>query len=393
MVEFFERSKQKIKFFERRLSMKKLITLGLMVLCLVVMAICLSASMPGRVDAASPAAWKVQTGWPAGNIYHTSSITLFKRIEEMSGGRLKFDVMPGGAIVPPFEILSAVHKGTLDAGRAYAAHWAGKHPAANLFATGPGGPFGMDSLDIVTWLYHGGGLELYRELFLDVLKMKVMVFPTEMKTPEPFGWFKKPINSIADLKGIKIREHGIVGEVYKEIGMTAVAMPGGEILPALERGVLDAASFADPTSDKDLGFMDACKYYVAKGAHNTAGMTEVLINKDVWDKLPADLKAIIEIATREYFLSGWAKFVNQNIIDLELLKTKHGVKVTETPKEVVYAILKGWDKVAGKYCKEYPFFAKVYNSQKEYARKVVQFRRDFHISYELVADYYWPKGK
>jgi TRAP-type mannitol/chloroaromatic compound transport system substrate-binding protein len=396
MVEFFETWNQK-KNAERRLSMKKFVTLGLVSSCLVVMAICLSASMPAPAGAAATAGttitWKMQTGWPAGSSTHIGSVGLAKRIEEMSGGRIKIDIMPAGAIVPPFEILSAVHKGTLDAGRAYSAHWAGKHPAANLFATGPGGPFGMDSVDIVAWLYHGGGLELYRELYLEQLKMKVLVFPVDMKWPEPFGWFKKPFKSLADLKGLKMRESGLVAEVYKEAGITVIMMPGGEVLPALERGVLDAAGFSCPTTDKEMGFMDVCKYYYAPGTANPAGLTEFLLNKDVWDKLPADLKAIIDVATRDFLMRQYVHMVNQNVADLELLKTKYGVKVMETPKEVLLAILKAWDKVAAKYSKENPFFAKVYNSQKDYAKKIVQFRRGFHIPYEVCADYYWPKEK
>jgi TRAP-type mannitol/chloroaromatic compound transport system substrate-binding protein len=165
-------------------------------------------------------------------------------------------------------------------------------------------------------------------------------------------------------------------------------MPGGEVLPALERGVLDGAGFSCPTTDKEMGFMDVCKYYYAPGTANPAGLTEFLINKDVWDKLPADLKAIIEVASRDFLFRQYIYLSNQNIIDLELLKTKHGVKVMG-PKSP-FSILKAWDKVAQSTRK--PLLCKVYNSQKEYAKKIVQFKGTSY-SLQVCADYYWPKER
>lgn len=337
--------------------------------------------------------WKMQTTWPAGMALHTSAVALGKRIEEMTGGRLKIEVLPAGAIVPAFEVLGAVHKGTIDAGHGWSAYWIGRHPAANLFSSVAGGPFGMDNVDYAGWLYHGGGLELYRELYLDAMKMNVMVFPTDIIASEPLGWFKKPIKSWADLKGIKMREAGLTAEIYKEAGITVVAMPGGEILPAMERGVIDGAAFMCPTTDRELGLMDVAKFYHAPGIHRHTGTLELLINKEKWDKLPADLKAIVDVASRENLFRAWVDLVDKNVKDLELLKTKHGVKVVETPKEVILEILKAWDKVAARYVAKDPFFAKVYASQKEYARKMVEYRREFYVPYELVADYYWPKKK
>ncbi len=352
----------------------------------------LSIFMP-KVTEAQTITWKMQTTWPAGMALHTSAVGLAKRIEEMTGGRLKIEVLPAGAIVPAFEVLGAVHKGTIDAAHGWSAYWIGRHPAANLFSSVAGGPFGMDNVDYAGWLYHGGGLEFYRELYLDVMKMKVMVFPTDIIASEPLGWFKKPIKSWAELKGLKMRESGLTAEIYKEAGITVVAMPGGEILPALERGVIDGAAFMCPTTDKELGLMDVAKYYHAPGIHRHTGTLEFLINKDVWDKLPGDIKAIIDIASRENLFRAWIDLVDKNVKDLEVLKTKHGVKMVETSKETLLEILKAWDKVAARYVAKDPFFAKVYASQKEYAKKIVEYRRDFYVPYELVADYYWPKKK
>jgi len=349
-------------------------------------------SLP-EAEAAATITWKMQTTWPAGMALHASAVGLAKRIEEMTGGRLKIEVLPAGAIVPAFEVLGAVHKGTIDAAHGWSAYWIGRHPAANLFSSVAGGPFAMDNVDYAGWLYHGGGLEFYRELYLSAMNMKVMVFPTDIIASEPLGWFKKPIKSWADLKGIKMREAGLTAEIYKEAGITVVAMPGGEILPALERGVIDGAAFMCPTTDRELGLMDVAKFYHAPGIHRHTGTLELLINKDAWDKLPSDIKAIIDVASRENLFRAWIELVDKNVKDLEVLKTKHGVKVVETPKEVILEILKAWDKVAARYVAKDPFFAKVYASQKEYARKIVEYRREFYVPYELVADYYWPKKK
>lgn len=370
--------------------MKKATVLVLSILMFV--GIGLSVFTPKTTEAQT-ITWKMQTTWPAGMALHTSAVALAKRIEEMSGGRLKIDIMPAGAIVPAFEVLGAVHKGTLDAAHGWSAYWIGKHPAANLFSSVAGGPFAMDNVDYAGWLYHGGGLEFYRELYLDAMKMKVMVFPTDIIASEPLGWFKRPIKSWADLKGLKMRESGLTAEIYKEAGVTVITMPGGEILPALERGVIDGAAFMCPTTDRELGFQDVVKFYHAPGIHRHTGTLELLVNKDSWDKLPADLKAIVDIASRENLFRAWIELVDRNVKDLEVLKTKHGVKMVETPKEVLIEILKAWDKVAAKYVAKDPFFAKVYASQKDYAKKMVDYRREFYIPYDTVADYYWPKKK
>lgn len=345
----------------------------------------------GEKARAQTITWKMQSTWPAGMFFHENAVELAKRIGELSGGRLKIDVSPAGAIVPAFEVLNAVHKGALDGGFGWSAFWIGKQPTANLFSSVAGGPFGMDNVDYAGWLYYGGGLELYRELFLGVLKMNVMVFPSEIVASEPIGWFKKPIRSVEELKGLKFRAAGLTAEIYRELGMSVITVPAGEIVPALQRGVIDGAEFADPTTDKELGFYDVTKFYHAPGMHRHTGTLELAINKDRWDKLPADLKAIVDTANRENLFISWLDLTSRNIRDLELLKTKYGVTLVETPKEILIEILKAWDKVAARYVAKDPFFAKVYASQKEFARKMVSFRRSFYPNYDLAADYYWPK--
>jgi len=333
---------------------------------------------------------RMQTTWPAGSVLHASAIELARTIEEMSGGRLRIDVYPAGAIVPAFEVLTAVHKGILDAGHSWSAFWIGLHPAFNLFSSVAGGPFGMDTIDYAGWLLVGGGLELYRQLFTDVLGLNVLVFPADILPPEPLGWFKKPVLSWEDLDGLKFRAAGLTAEVMKEAGMIVVTLPAGEILPALEKGLIDGAEFMCPTTDMDLGLMDVAKYYHAPGVHRDTGTLELLINKDSWNRLPPDLQAIIEVATRAHMLHHWLELLHSNLTDLELLKTEHGVTLVRTCQEILLKILEAWDALAAKYAAECPFFAEVHNSQREFARRMIAFRRVFYLPYEFRAEYYWP---
>lgn len=344
-----------------------------------------------RIAQAASFTWKMQSTWPAGVFLHESAINLAKRIMEMSGGRIKIDVSPAGTIVPAFEVLDAIHRGTLQAAHSWSAYWVGKQPALNLFSSVAGGPFGMDNIDYIGWLFYGGGIELYRQIYTDVLKMKVYVIPTDIIASEPLGWFKKPMKSVADLKGKKFRAAGITAEIYKEFGISVITLPGGEIVSAIDKGIIDGAEWMDPTMDKELGLMDVAKYYHAPGMHRHTGTLEFLVNKDAWDALPADLKAIVEIAARENLLRSWLELTSRNVKDLEILKTKHKVNLVETPKEVILEILKAWDKVAARYVAKDHFFAKVYASQKEWAKKMVEFRRTFYAPYEIPANYYWPQ--
>jgi TRAP-type mannitol/chloroaromatic compound transport system substrate-binding protein len=332
---------------------------------------------------------KVQSTWPAADFHQVNPKGLVEKIQEMSGGRLKIDLMPAGTVVPPLELLSAVNKGVVDGGHSWPGFWTGRHPAASLFGSMPGGPYGMNSEDYLSWLYLGGGLELYQELLQKELKMEVVVFPTFGETPEPMGWFSKPIKSLKELRGLKFRATGLSAEVFKEMGMTVVSTAPGEIVPALERGVIDAAEFSDPSADLALGLPQVRKFYHMPGIHQPTGIMEFYINRQKWEPLPADLKAIVKWGAMAESLHYTAKMLDRNSQDLETLVTKHGVTVVETPKEIMVEILKAWDKVADRKAKENPFFAKVLESQRAWAKRVVAYRRCCHPPYELAADYYW----
>jgi len=333
--------------------------------------------------------WQLQSTWTAGDFHQTNAKGFANKVNEMTGGRLKIKVMAAGAVVPAFELLDAVNKGILDAGNAWPGYWLGKHPAAALFGSIPGGPFGMNSEDFLGWLYFGGGLELYNQLLQEKLKMNVVAFPSYGETPEPQGWFPKPLKGLEDFKGLKFRAAGMSGEVFKEMGMSVVSLPGGEIVPALERKVIDAAEYGEPSSDMSLGFQDVRKYYHLPGMHQPTGMMEILINKKRWDALPDDLKAVVKYACMAEAMEFVIRMLDQNSKDAKKLITEHGVTIVQTPREILLAVLEGWDKVAARHCAEDPFFAQVYASQKKWAERVVPYRRVAHPDYDIAADYYW----
>jgi TRAP-type mannitol/chloroaromatic compound transport system substrate-binding protein len=336
--------------------------------------------------------WKMQSTWTAGDWHQQNPKNFVDMVQEMSGGRLRIELLPVGAVVPAFEVLDAVHKGLLDAGNAWPGYWYGKHPAATLFGSAPGGPFGMNSEDFLGWMYLGGGLDLYNELLQKELGLNVVAFPSFGETPEPLGWFPRPIRNVADFKGLKFRAAGMSAEVFSEFGMSVVTLPGGEIIPALERKVIDAAEFSDPTSDMSLGFQDVLKYYHLPGIHQPTGIMEILINKQKWDELPTDLKAIVRYAAMATTLLYTVQMLDRNSQDLKTLVERHGVTVVESPRDVLEEVLKAWDRVAEKYARQNAFFAKVLESQRRWAERIVPYRRIAHPPYELAADYYW-KGR
>ena len=333
--------------------------------------------------------WKLQSASPAADFMFVNNKDVVAKIEEMSGGRLKIEVLSAGAIVPPFEILEGVHKGIVDAGHSWTGWWSGKSLAAGLYGGTPGGPFGMNDDDFMSWFYMGGGWELYIEMLQKEIKYDVVGFATQKKIPEMFGWFKKPVKSVKELKGLKFRSSGMVAETFKEMGMSVVTLPPGEILPALERGVVDAGENCDATVDMSLGFHTVRKIYMMPSLQQTTGMMELLINKRKWDELPPDLQAIVKWACVAESFSFTLKVFSKNTESLETLVTKHGVNVVETPKEINLEMLKAWDRVAARKSKESPFFAKVLASQKAWAGRVVPYRMVAHPPYELAAEYYW----
>jgi TRAP-type mannitol/chloroaromatic compound transport system substrate-binding protein len=317
--------------------------------------------------------WTMQTAWTPAIYMHDTALSLVERIEEMAGGRLEIEVLPAGAIVPAFESLDATHDGVIDAAHAGASYWTGKHPAFGVFSSTPGGPWGMTTADLLGWYYHGGGLELYQELYQDILGLNVVVFPTQMSNTQPLGWFTQPIESWDDFLGLTFRAPGMPAEVFSEAGANVVTLPGGEILPAMERGVLDAAEFNDPTSDRRMGFFDLAPYYYFPGAHESAYTIDIIINGDRWNELTPDLQAIIRNAAMAEALSSGVRMNLANAKDLTALREEHGVNTERTPPRILFETLNAWDRLADNYAAQNEFFARVLEATREYAESVVPF--------------------
>jgi TRAP-type mannitol/chloroaromatic compound transport system substrate-binding protein len=312
------------------------------------------------------------------------------RVDKLTGGSLKIDALPGGTIVPPFEILDAAHKKVIDGAYGISYWWFGKSKAATLFSNTPAGIAGMDAIDFIGWLFEAGGLELWNEFYQKEIKLNLVAFPIIPPSPQALGWFKRPIKDLADFRGMKCRQTGIVAELYAKMGMAVVNMPGGEILPAAERGTIDCAEWVGGIEDLRLGLHTVWKYHYTPGMHESASVGELAINKDVWDSLPPQNREAIKSATMETFLRWWASWQKQNADAIEEFATKHGVKLLTTPPEINLAFLKTWDEFAAAESAKSPFFKKVYDSQRAYAAKVVPAKRFMFPPYALQADYYFP---
>ena len=253
-----------------------------------------------------PRVLKMQSAVPPASTTQDAFRFFADRVDKLTGGQLKIEALPGGAIVPPFEILDATHKKVIDGAYGISYWWFGKNKAATLFANTPAGIAGMDAIDFIGWVYDGGGLELWNEFYQKELKLNLVAFPSIPPSPQALGWFKRPIKDLADFKGMKCRQTGIVAELYSKMGMAVVNMPGGEILPAAERGTIDCAEWVGGVEDLRLGLHTVWKYHYTPGMHESASVAELAINKDVWESLPAQQREAIKSASSETFLRWWA---------------------------------------------------------------------------------------
>jgi TRAP-type mannitol/chloroaromatic compound transport system substrate-binding protein len=315
---------------------------------------------------AAPVVLKLQGAW-GGGIFKEFAVDFVNRVNEMSGGSLKINYLDVGAVVKTAELQTAVHQGVLDGAHFVTAYWYSKNAAASLFGTGP--CWGWTANNLLGWMRYGGGQELYNELMHKILKLNLVGFFSGPMPAQPFGWFKKPIKGVNDIKGLKYRTVGLAANVLQEMGMSVVQLPGGEIQPAMERGLIDAAEFNNPTSDKDFGMQDVAKNYYLGSFHQSQETFEIIFNKRRFDKLSKEHKAIIQYASEAASADMSWKAQDRYSSDLEVLKKKHGVKVVQTPLDIQNAQLVAWDKVLKDFMKD-PFFAKVVNSQKAWAKRV-----------------------
>jgi TRAP-type mannitol/chloroaromatic compound transport system substrate-binding protein len=351
------------------------------------------AGFPSIAVAQAPIVLKMQGSWGANEVFSDMAKQYVERVNEMAGGRLRIEYLPAGAVVKPFEIIDAVSKGVLDAGHHVSGYWYGKNKSASLFGTGP--VSGATPEIGLTWIYKGGGQQLWDKLTAK-LGLNVVGFFTFPMPCQPLGWFKKaPPKKAADLKGFKYRTIGLAADMLQEMGMAVAQLPGGEIVPAMQRGVIDAFEFNNPTADMRFGAQDVAKYYSMGSYHQAQEFFEIVFNKTKYDALPADLKAILKYAAEAASLASTAMAHDQYSKDLQELITKHKVRVSRTTADVYKGQLAAWDKVTPKLEKEVDMFKEINDSFKAWSRRVGYYHftneADYKMAYEHVQKIKLPR--
>jgi TRAP-type mannitol/chloroaromatic compound transport system substrate-binding protein len=339
------------------------------------------------VSVAQTTSFRFQSTWPAKDIFHEYANDFAKKVNDMAGGRLKIEVLPAGAVVPAFQLLEAVNKGTLDGGHGVVAYHYGKNSALALWGSGPA--YGMDPNMVLAWHNYGGGKalleEIYKAINMDVVSYLYGPMPTQ-----PLGWFKKPVARVEELKGLKFRTVGLAVDVFTELGMAVNPLPGGEIVPALDRGLIDAAEFNNASSDRVLGFPDVVKNCMLQSFHQSGEQFEILFNKTKYNALPQELKSVIDYAVQAASADMSWKAIDRNTKDYDELK-KAGVKFYKTPDTILRAQLAAWDKTIEKKAAENALFKKVLDSQRAFAEKAGQWQMDYMVDFKMAYNHYFGR--
>ena len=330
--------------------------------------------------AADKVKWKMVTTWPKNFPgLGTGANNLAKLITEMSGGRIEVKVYGAKELVGALEIFDAVSRGTAEMGHGAAYYWKGKSEAAQFFAAVP---FGLTAQEMNGWLYHGGGMELWKELYDGFGLVPTAAGNTGVQMG---GWFNKEINSVDDLKGLKMRIPGLGGEVLRRAGGTPVNLPGGEIFPSLQSGAIDATEWVGPYNDMAFGLYKAAKYYYYPGWHEPGTTLECFVNKKALEALPKDLQAIVLNAAKVANLDMLADFTARNNAALETLVTEHGVELRQFPDEVLIKLKGLSDQVVAEVAKKDPMSKKVYESFRKF--------RDQAIAWHNVSERAYLNGR
>jgi TRAP-type mannitol/chloroaromatic compound transport system substrate-binding protein len=343
-----------------------------------------------NVSRAQTTTIKMQGAWAPQDILNEFAEDYVARVNEMGGDRLKIDYLIAGAVVKPFSVYDAVHQGVLDGGHTVPAYVYGKNKAASLFGTGP--CFGWNAHHALGWIYNGGGDELYRELMQDILGFNIVSFFSTPMPTQPLGWFKNEVTSADDLQGLKYRTVGLATEVYQRMGLAVTQLPGGEIIPAMERGVIDGFEFNNPSSDRLLGAPDVAKNYMLGSYHQANEFFEIIFNKGIYDGLAAEQQAILKYASEAASSATLWKAFDRYSKDLAALQQEDGVTVFKTPADVMQAQLEAWDAVVESLSGD-EFFKRVVDSQREWSQRVVFYdiynSADYKLAYE---HYFGPLG-
>lgn len=339
------------------------------------------------VLAQAPMVMKMQTSWPASDIWMDFARQYVERVEAMSGGRLKIDLLPAGAVVGAFQVMDAVSDGVIDATHTVPVYWYGKNKAASFFGTGP--VYGGNATTMLGWFYQGGGAEFYRELTQDVLGLNVYGYMGMPMPAQPFGWFKTEVNTVADIQGFKYRTVGLAADLLQSMGMSVAQLPGGEIVPAMERGVIDAFEFNNPSSDRRFGAQDVAKNYYLSSYHQASEAFEFTFNKDFMDDLEPDLQAILKYGVEASATANLALAMKEYSKDLTELQSVDGVTVHRTSKEILAAQLEAWDTLIADLEKD-SFNARVMESQRAWVQEVAYYELMGAPDLALAYEHYFP---
>ena len=345
-----------------------------------------TVAAPNIASAQGPISMRWQSTWPSKDIFHEYALDYAKKVNDMTGGDLKIEVLPAGAVVPAFGLLDAVSKGVLDGGHGVLVYHYGKQTALALWGSGPG--FAMDANMLLSWHKYGGGKELLAKLY-ESIGANVVSFPYGPMPTQPFGWFKKPVTKLDDLKGIKFRTVGISIDVYTAMGAAVNALSGGEIVSAMDRGLLDAAEFNNASSDRALGFADVSKVCMLQSYHQNAEQFEITFNKDKYNALPEKMKAIIANAVDAASADMSWKAIDRYSKDYIELQTKDKVRFYKTPDSVLQKQLDIYDQVVEKKSADNPMFKEIVASQMAFAKRATQWEQDTLVSRKMAYDHYW----
>jgi TRAP-type mannitol/chloroaromatic compound transport system substrate-binding protein len=340
-----------------------------------------------NVSRAQTTTLKMQGSWGAKSVFTDMAQQYVDRAQKMAGGRLKIDYLPAGAVVKAFQVQDACNKGVIDAAHTVTAYWYGKNKAASLFGTGP--VFGCNASQILAWIHYGGGKDLYRELVQDVLRLDLVGFFAMPMPTQPLGWFKKHVKSVEDMQGLKYRTVGLATDIMQGMGLKVTQLPGGEIMPALEKGVIEAFEFNNPTADSQFGAQDVSKHYHMGSYHQAAEFFEIIFNKPKFESLPDEVQAILEYAAEAANTANYGYAMDRYSADLQTLINKDKVNVYRTDVSIMKAQLDSWDKVLEKLNQD-AFFKKVVDSQRAWSERVAFYDLTNAADYRLAYEHYFP---
>lgn len=343
--------------------------------------------LPGSVQARDKFRLRIQSTWPGKDFFQEYARDYVRKVHEMSGGRLELELFPATRITEAFHVIDAVSSGTLDGGHGVPIYWSGKHPATSLWGSGPA--FGMDANMLLAWHHFGGGAqlldEIYRKLGLAVTSFVYGPMPTQ-----PLGWFKdRPVATPGDFKGKRFRAVGLAGEIFRRMGAQVEQMDSGEIVPALQRGSLDAAEFNNSTSDRILGFPDVARHCMLQSFHQSSEVFEILFNEKLMQSLPADLQAVLRYAAWASSAEMSWKAIDRYSRDYDYMREKQGVRFHRTPEAILKAQLRIWSEIIDEKSQD-PLFRKVLDSQRQFARLSTRWHNDHRVDFRLASQHFFP---